>query len=253
MLYAYGMWEAIMQFLRALAFFFILIAGNAAQAGVWQALSYRGEQVLIYSAGPVDAPVAVVLVHDWFGLTDQTQEAVDHFAALGIRAAAVELYHGEAAETHQEAWALMQALDASEAAHAIDGAIDYMGQNGASVGLMGFSMGVPHAIDAARRNSARVSAVAVWYGDTDNAYGESGPLGVPILGIFGAEDGNAAEQAAALEAGVTVDGGTAETLVYPGVGHAFAQPLFNGGDNFDEDATEASWALTQDFFARHLR
>jgi len=236
----------------AIAFATILLGTSGAQAGLWQIISYQGEQVVIYAAGPADADRAVVLVHDWFGLTAQTQAAVDHLADLGFRAAAVNLYSGDAAETHAEAWALMQALDAEEAASAIDGTIEYVSQGARNVAIMGFSMGVPHAIAAARRNSDRVSAVAVWYGDTDQAYGDAGALSVPILGIYGELDGNAAEQAAALEAGIGADGGEVEVLVYPGVGHAFAQPLFNGGDNFDETATATSWALTEDFFNRRL-
>jgi len=236
----------------AITFAAVLLGTSGAHAGFWQFISYQGEQVVIYAAGPVDADRTVVLVHDWFGLTVQTQAAVDHLADLGFRAAAVNLYSGEGVETHAEAWALMQALDNDAAASAIDGAIDFISQGDGNVAIMGFSMGVPHAIAAARRNSDRVSAVAVWYGDTDEAYGDAGTLGVPILGIYGELDGNAAEQAAALEAGISADGGEAETLVYPGVGHAFAQPLFNGGDNFDEPATAASWALTEDFFRRRL-
>ena len=229
-----------------------LLVVAPANAGVWQILSRDGEMVAIYSAGPADADQAIILVHDWFGMTPFITDAVDRLAGLGYRVAAADLYNGETAATHQEAWALMQGLEPSAAASVIDAAVSYLTatERDRDLALMGFSMGVPFAIDAARRNNA--SAVAVWYGDTALENGEAEALDTPILAIYGELDGNAQEEAEALWRAIGDAGGRVETHVYPGVGHAFAQPLFNGGDNFDEGTTQASWTLTEEFFARYL-
>lgn len=230
----------------------MMVGAGATQAGLWQIVSNGQQQAMLYTGGPTDAAQGVVIVHDWFGLTEQTQAAADHLADLGYRVAAVNLYDGEAVSNHADAWALMQALDAGAAAANIDAGIDFVSEGGRDVAIIGFSMGVPHAIDAARRNNVRVSAVAVWYGDTSLEEGEAAALQVPLLAIYGELDGNAGEQAALLEAEMSAAGGVVETLVYPGVGHAFAQPLFNEGANYDEEATATSWALTEDFLARRL-
>jgi len=230
----------------------VIMGGCAANASGWQVMAMGDDTLRVYSSGPETADVGIVLVHDWFGVTEMTEGAVEHLAGLGYRAVAVDLYGGASAETHPDAWALMQALDADAAARSIDAALTYAAEGNRNVALLGFSMGVSHAVEAARRNSDRVGAIAVWYGDIDGAYGEAGALGVPILAILGELDGNAGEQANALEVGIAADGGLVETLVYPGVGHAYAQPLFNGGENFSEAATAASWELTETFLTRNF-
>ena len=43
-----------------------------------------------------------------------------------------------------------------------------------------------------------------------------------------------------------------ELYVYPGAEHAYAQPLYNGGANYDATATRMTWQIVDDFLGRHL-
>jgi len=43
-----------------------------------------------------------------------------------------------------------------------------------------------------------------------------------------------------------------ELYIYPGVYHAYAQPLFMNGKNYNAEATRVTWKLMEDFLARHL-
>jgi dienelactone hydrolase len=45
----------------------------------------------------------------------------------------------------------------------------------------------------------------------------------------------------------------ATLLIYPGADHGYAQPMFNGGKNYNAEAVRATWVLVDDFLASHLR
>jgi len=47
-----------------------------------------GSALCIFVAGPDDSDAAVVVVHDYFGLSEATMKSVEHLAALGYRAIA---------------------------------------------------------------------------------------------------------------------------------------------------------------------
>ncbi len=233
-----------------------LMAGMAlsstALGAVWETWRDDTTEVRVTTAGPEDAAQTILLVHDWFGYTPFSQEVVDHWVALGYRVGAVDLYDGMHAETHAEAWALMQALNAETVAAQLSLAIERLDRESGSLALMAFSMGVPFAIEAAGHSGERVDALAVWYGDTSLEAGEADGLTLPILAIYGSLDGAAADQAATLSQEMDGVDGTAEVYVYPGAHHAFAQPLFNAGETYDPAATSAAWALTEDFFSRRM-
>ncbi len=224
----------------------------SAHARGWAELESNGQDIRIYETGPADASAGVLLVHDWFGVSDFYEETAEHLGDLGYRVLAVDLYHGEAATTHAEAWALMQALDGSAVASELDLALSHLGQSNRQVAVMGFSMGVPYALDLAARNGDRVRAAAVWYGDTGLSDEQAAMFSVPVLAVYGSLDGDASGDAARLSQALANAEGSAETFIYPDVAHAFAQPLFNGGDNFSEAGTAASWALTEEFLRREL-
>jgi dienelactone hydrolase len=58
-----------------------------------------GSEFRAFVAGPADGKVAVLIVHDYFGISDATKESVKHFGALGYRSVAVDLYGGKSAST----------------------------------------------------------------------------------------------------------------------------------------------------------
>ena len=60
--------------------------------------------------GPESAETGIRLVHDWFGVTDFTKSTADRFVDQGFRVAAVDLYGGHSATTHDSAGTLMQVL-----------------------------------------------------------------------------------------------------------------------------------------------
>jgi carboxymethylenebutenolidase len=226
-------------------------AASTSASTVRSVTTESGRTVSIIVGGPDDATGGIVLVHDWFGVTPFYHEAVTRLAREGYRVVAVDLYDGRSATTHPEAWELMSALDTTAAASAIDAAIGALANR--PLALIGFSMGAPHAIRASMRHAQRVRATVVFYGDTPSDPATLAELGGPILSIQGSRDGEAASAAAALSVAADEAAVGAEIYVYPGAHHAFAQPLFNGGETYDPAAARAAWRLAVDFLDRRLR
>ena len=205
-----------------------------------------------YVAGPSVASKCVVLVHDWFGVSPFYTDAEERLAREGYCVVAVDLYNGHAATTHEEASALLGALDSNLAGEKIDAAIKWLGDRPRKVAIMGFSMGGRHALEAALRNDS-VRATVLWYGDTTKDLDRLGRLNGPALLIVGSKDGpSTLEDSVGFAKAADTAGAGAEIYVYPGAVHAFAQPLFNEGKTYDPVAAETAWRLTEDFLRRRL-
>ena len=210
------------------------------------------EPFAAYVAGPNEATKAVVLVHDWLGVSPFYMQAADKLGQLGYRVVAVDLYAGKRATTHEQASALLGALHDDLAARELDAAVELSAEGGRQVAVFGFSMGAKHALSAALRNRS-VRATVLWYGETVKDPDVLHHLGGPALLIVGSHDGpSAADSASAFSKGADAAGVGAEVYVYPGADHAFAQPLFNQGRTYDPVATKVTWELTESFLSRRL-
>ena len=210
------------------------------------------EPFMAYVAGPEEATAAVVLVHDWFGVSPFYDAAAQRLAGQGYRVVAVDLYDGHRATTHEEASSLLGALRDELAARKLDAAIKYSAQRDRQVAAMGFSMGAKHALAAALRNGS-VRATVLWYGETMRDPEILHRLSGPVLLVVGSRDGpSAADDSLAFSKAADSAGVGAEVYVYPGADHAFAQPLFNQGRTYDPAATGVAWQLTESFLRRRL-
>jgi len=210
-----------------------------------------GEKFTIFENGPTKSNKGILLVHDWFGVSPFYLEAAERLAKNGYRVIAVDLYEGQSATTHADAWKLMQALDANLAAAKIDFALAELQEPNRRIAIMGFSMGSVHAFQAALRNDV-IKATVIWYGDVVKDAAALKDLTGPVLAIFGSKDGAAVDEAAAFSKAADAAGKFGEIWVYPGAHHAFAQPLFNEGSTYDPVATAAAWKLTENFLARQI-
>ena len=213
-----------------------------------------------YLASPSGTPAPGVLVlQEWWGLVPQITATCDRFAAEGFVALAPDLYHGEFAE-HTEmdkAGELMNALPPERAARDMGAAVDYLLASplvdGESIGVVGFCMGGLLTLVVAAQQGDKIGAAVPYYGAPigDGAPDWSG-LTAPVLGHFAENDGFFPREAC-LELGDSLadEGKDVTFVVYPGLGHAFANEEDPLG-NFDEAAAAQAWARTIDFLHSKL-
>ena len=213
-----------------------------------------GEEFRAYSAGPKDAAAGVMIVHDWFGISEFTKESVERLGNSGYRTIAVDLYNGTSATTHPEAGKLMGALNRGVTNSKLQSGLDYLKMQDRKIATIGFSMGGLESLNATLNDPETVSATVIIYGgDFDKiAVDRLKKLSSAVLTITGSKDGWSLPSSTNFLSNMDEADRLVELYVYPGAQHAYAQPLFNGGQNYDKEATRFTWLLVEDFLKRHL-
>jgi len=229
---------------------------SAADSGSFVTLKRAdGGEFRAFVAGPADARTAVLIVHDYFGISDATKQSVNHLGALGYRTVAVDLYGGKSATTHEEAVKLMESLDRKEAEKILQAGLDALMQPGRKVATVGFSMGGLESLNANLNDPDAVSATVMIYGfgfdkiETKRLE----RLKSPVLVVAGGEDSGATQAAINFLANMKEAKRPCEMFVYPGADHGYAQPLFNEGKNYEPDAVRTTWVVVEDFLDSHLK
>src|SRR5689334_2013353 len=115
----------------------------------------------------------VVLLHEWWGLTEPFRQACDRLAEAGFVALAPDLYRGKTTASVEEADALGLALDAKveQWRGDITGALAFLRENGATIpadgrgafGFVAFSLGGSYALDMSINLPDEIAAVATFY------------------------------------------------------------------------------------------
>jgi carboxymethylenebutenolidase len=207
----------------------------------------------VYRAGPKDANVGILFIHDYFGISEATKKSVDSLGALGYLTIAADLYKGKSAMNNDEATALMQAKNSAETDLILRANIDYLKKPGRKLASIGFSAGGIDALKATLMEPDLFSATIIVYGGNYEKIEKSSldKLKTPILAIMGTLDNWAVQSALSFFA--TEKDKSFEMYFYPGADHGYAQPLFNGGKNYNPEATHVTWMLMKDFLSRNLK
>ena len=217
-------------------------------------IEHAGLEIQGYLAEPEDeeAKAGLIVIQEWWGLTDDIKEIADRYSVEGYLAFAPDLYHGQAATEPDEARKLAMSMERDIAAQEIDAAIAWMkAEHGlAKVGCVGYCMGGGLTLATAIRPSSNVDAVHVYYGGGMPSAEQIATITVPVLGSYGAEDGGIpAEQVDMLREALTSNGVTNDITLYPGAEHSFfndTRPAYN------EDAAMDSWMKSVEWFDEHL-
>jgi carboxymethylenebutenolidase len=195
----------------------------------------------------------VVVLQEWWGLVDHIKDICDRFAQEGFVALAPDMYHGQVAKSPDEAGKMMMALRVDEAEKDLQGAVDYLLANDATIsekaGIVGFCMGGALSLFAASKN-AKIGACVVFYGIHPNVKPDLPNLQSPVLGIFGERDRSVGPAVVReLEAKLKSLGKSVEMHIYP-ADHAF----FNDTrpEVYNAEAAADAWRRTLEFFKKNL-
>lgn len=197
---------------------------------------------------------AVIMIHEWWGLNDNIRAMADRLAGEGYIVFAVDLFNGNVAKSPGEARVLMmQAIEDPEAANEnIRAAFDFVSNTAGAprVGAIGWCFGGGWSLNTARLFPEELDATVIYYGQVTDDEELLRPIGAPILGLFGAEDSSIkVESVEAFRAALGRLRKNYDVHIYPGVGHAFANPT---GTNYNAPAAEDAWRRTLEFLDLHL-
>ena len=105
----------------------------------------------------------LIVVQEWWGLTDHIADVTNRFAREGFVALAPDLYGGRTTHDAEEASALMNELPPEKAVTELSGAVDYLlsqqSVTGSAVGVVGFCMGGLFALNLAAQAGGKAGAV----------------------------------------------------------------------------------------------
>lgn len=192
----------------------------------------------------------VILIHEWWGLNDGIKEAARNLAAQGYMVLAVDLYDGKVATTPEEARSYTASLDQAKAVANMRAALAFLKGRGADkLASLGWCFGGGQSLQLALNE--KLDATVIYYGRLETDPTKLKAIKQPVLGVFGDQDVSiSVESVRAFESALNELKIENEVYVYPGVGHAFANP---SGANYAPEETRDAWSKTLDFLEKNLK
>jgi len=139
--------------------------------------------------GPGEGAPAVIVIQEWWGVTDQIRGIARRLAAAGFQVFAPDLYRGKTTRDAVEAERLMDALDKRAALRDLHEAVEALGpRSGGRVGVLGFCMGGMLAL-ATAAHEPEVKACVPYYGIPQPELADVRRIRASVLGHFGNRDG----------------------------------------------------------------
>lgn len=217
----------------------------------------NGGQAHGYLAKPAGGSgPGVIVIQEWWGLTDHIVDISNRLAAEGFVALAPDLFGGRTTHDSGEAGKLMSELPAEQAARDLAGAVDFLlgheAVTSSKLGAVGFCMGGGFVLMLAAQQGDRIGAAVSFYGVGQGVPDSYTGLTAAVQGHYGehdefypAADARAQEQQIRAESGAEV-----EFFYYP-AGHAFHNDQDLLG-SYDERSAKLAWQRTVDFLLSRL-
>jgi carboxymethylenebutenolidase len=200
---------------------------------------------------------AIIVIQEWWGLTDHIKDIAKRYAAEGYVAIAPDLYSrmGHALTTDPtEAGKLMNALKQEDGLKDLNATVSYIKSapevDRTRIGVTGFCMGGSYALLLPCVN-ADIKAAVPFYGQVPNPDRPLEKLSAPVLYFYGEDDGWITKaDVQRLAAAFKKHGKVGEIKTYPGAPHAF----FRDSDPsvYRPEAAKDAWDRTKAFFKKHL-
>lgn len=199
---------------------------------------------------------AVVVIQEWWGLSDWIKDNAKRLARQGYVALAPDLYRGKLTTDRRVAYRLMTGMPRDRALRDLTNAVRVLAANPKvdkkRIGCVGWCMGGGYALQLALKDE-RIKACAICYGRLVTDPKMLQPLKAEVLGIFGKEDKGIPPKTVKKfeEALKKADKKVAGIHLYK-AGHGFMRP---GKSNpaYEADAAKSAWKEIEQFFAQTLK
>ncbi len=192
----------------------------------------------------------VVLIQEWWGVNDHMKSVGEWLAEEDFRVLIPDLYRGKVTQDSNQANQWMEGLNFPDACHQeIRGAVQYLKQDSAKVGALGFCMGGALTV-AASVHVPELDAAVCFYGIPPKQFADPAQIRVPIQFHFANRDDWCNPAAvAALDETLKACPVKFELYRYDAQ-HAF----FNDSrpEVYDPDAAQVAWNRTIKFLKANL-
>lgn len=218
------------------------LAGHTVEVGGTQ--SYFAE-----AAGEGPHP-SIIVIHEWWGLTDHIKHWADRLAALGYDALAVDLYGGQVATTPDDALAYMKAVDPAASLAILTAAHAWLvgEQNAQRTGVIGWCFGGGWSLQTALA-VPELDAAVIYYGRLETDPTKLAAIQAPLLGIFADQDTGIPPDVVDTFDTALDEAEVDHRILRYDAQHAFANP---SGGRYDAKSAEAAWAEVRAFLEARL-
>ncbi len=216
-----------------------------------------GMKAFVAAPQTKDKRPAILIVQEWWGLTEHIKDIARRYAAEGYVAIVPDLYSrlGHALPTDAgEAGKLMNTLKQEDGLTDLNATVAYLKSvpevDAAKIGITGFCMGGSYAL-MLPCVSPEIKAAVPFYGQVPNPDTPIQKLACPVLYLYGEDDGWITKaDVQRLAAALKKYNKAGEIKTYPGAPHAF----FRDTDPsvYRPEAARDAWARTKAFFKQHL-
>jgi carboxymethylenebutenolidase len=217
----------------------------------------NGSQAHGYLATPASGSgPGVIVIQEWWGLTDHIADVSDRLAAEGFVALAPDLFGGKVAHDADEAMKLLTELPVDRAARDLSGAVDYLlaqdSVTSSKVGAIGFCMGGGFVLMLATQQGERIGAAVPFYGVGPGVPSTYTGVKAAVQGHYAEQDGMyPVDQAQALEKQIREEAGVPVEFFYYDAGHAFHNDENHMG-TYDEEKAKLAWSRAVSFLKEQL-
>jgi carboxymethylenebutenolidase len=242
----------------ALLCLLILSLAFSAAAATSKTISYKSgdetvQGILYIPTGKGPFP-AIIVIHEWWGLSDWVKEQASKLSDQGYVTLAVDLYRGKVATTAEVAHELMNGLPEDRAKRDLHAAFEYLASQSNvkkdRIGSIGWCMGGGYALDVALQEPT-LRAVVINYGRLVTDPQSLKQINASVLGLFGAHDQGITPSVPKFESNLKELGKNVDVTIYPDAGHGFENPI--NKDNYRPDDTADAWKRTVKFFSATLK
>ena len=235
------------------------------------AITYSGDNVsmhgfIAYRKDQTGKRPGILVIPEWWGLTEYIKRRAKMLAELGYIAMAVDIYgEGKVVDTPTEAGQLAKQFydDLDMTKRRFDAAVQtiktYAETDTQQLAAIGYCFGGTQAMNMACMGED-LKAVVSFHGGLTVAATDSNKLKAPILVCHGGADPFVPEAEVNQFKKEMADANADLTFIsYEGATHAFSNPEITAvGEKFDiplrynEAADKGSWQAMQDFFKKYL-
>ena len=203
-----------------------------------------------YVAGPEEATQAVVLMHDRFGLNEQTLEWADRFAKSGYRVLAPDMYDGQTSKSLDTANAIVGYVDPEWVKADVKAAVSYLGTENRKVALIGFGVGASQSLLVATQHPG-VAATVMFDGEHVVIPKLLKSLNGPVLIIVASNNTRVASSQLELERLMQQSQKEKSVVLHKVIAdYGFMDRNYGKAD---KEATETAWSKMEQFLQEVLR
>jgi carboxymethylenebutenolidase len=193
----------------------------------------------------------VDMIHENRGLRPEIKDTAEQLAKEGYMVLAVDLLGGTA-EDQTGARALTANFNQETGVENMRAAAAFLRSQGATkLASLGWCFGGRQSVELAISGEELDATVVYYGGNMATSTERLAPIDWPVLGVFGDQDqAIPVEMVRTFESSLDELGIPNEIYIYPGVGHAFANP---SGMNYAPEETRDAWEKTTAFLETHLK